>query len=112
MDGIMSVNFNASQTGVFALTAPVSSGVKTTYSGEEFKTLLRRKYSFPPNITVVGNLDLNHCPELIASLPNKFTVEGDLFISDCGLKSVPEGITVKGVVHPFLKDLNCENGIQ
>jgi hypothetical protein len=106
MDGSMSVDFKAlpaGSPGASAFTDLGSSEVKTTYSGEEFKNLLQKKHSFPPNITISGNLDFTNCAELIESLPNEFTIEGDLILSDSDFISISEGITVKGAVH--MKDL-------
>src|SRR3982751_5240426 len=83
----------AGAVAILAAIAFASTEVKTTYSPEEFKTLLLQEQPFPPNIIVTGNLDLSGC----TSLPEGLTVQGYLNLSGC--TSLPEGLTVGGSLY-------------
>jgi hypothetical protein len=89
--------------GSLAATLFPSSRVKTTYSPEEFKSLLLKKHRFPPNIIVTGDLNLSHDTNL-TSLPEGLTVKGNLSLNHCtGLTSLPKRLTVRG----FLSLVGC-----
>jgi hypothetical protein len=85
----------AGTAAMLAYIALAPTGVKTVYSPEEFKKLLLKKHPFPPNIIVIGDLNLSDRTELI-SLPERLTVKGNLNLFRCtGLTSLPEGLTVE-----------------
>ena len=92
----MSVNFSASLSGFYSFMVSALNEVKTSYSPEQFKTLLLKKYPFPANIIVTGGLNLSGCRGL-AALPEGLTVKSNLYIFHCtGLKELPKALNVGG----------------
>ncbi|HEX4839327.1 MAG TPA: NEL-type E3 ubiquitin ligase domain-containing protein [Rhabdochlamydiaceae bacterium] len=80
------------------LTTTAASTTRATYSAKAFKDLLQQQYPFPPNCTVIGNLELGDCI-WVKSLPEGLTVQGNLRLYGCtGLTSLPQGLTVRGML--------------
>ncbi len=84
------------KTGVNQLTQAVANfhPEKSSYSSEVFKKLLLEDYKFPPNVIVIGDLDL--MGSLITSLPLGLVVHGNLYLAGCSITSLPVGLVVHG----------------
>jgi len=96
---IVAIPIGAVAIGAFsvvAATAIACAKVQTIYSAEEFKALLQQKHLFPPNCTVIGDLDLSNC-NWITSLPEGLTIRGSVSLYRCQqFTSLPKGLTVEG----------------
>ncbi len=89
------------KTAVATMVIPsIVAFALNTYAPEQFKKLLLKGYKFPPNVTVIGNLDLRE--SAITSLfPDVLAVYGDLGLRQSVITSRPVRFVVHGNLNLF-----------